>query len=90
MQKHTHWLIVDRVETAEYQYLPEDKGKSLADANTKENVPVRWIDNYGELENKRVAFLIVKYEHKPDELIFTDDRVYILNDKGDTVDKIYG
>ena len=88
MDRKPHWLVMDKVRAVDYKYMDSKKGKELCVINRKQNVPVRWIENYEEIKNERIAMMVVKYKDKPDEMIFTDDTIYILNDDGKTCESV--
>jgi len=89
-KEKTHWLVIDNVKDIEYEYRDAKESYELYKINKQQQVPVRWIEHFSmkDLKGRKVAMVTVRYKDCPDEIIFTDDSIYILNDEGKTCDSV--
>lgn len=79
------WRVTDGVIEIRYSYENEEVAKALLGDESRRDT---WIDNYGKLENKKVAVILVYFKDRQDELIITDDSIYILNNEGRTCEHV--
>jgi len=79
IKEHTSWKLIDKIKQVDYRYMdePEKFGK---DDN--------YINLHPNIKNKTIVQIIICFENGLGEVIFTDDIVYILNDKGKTCDSV--
>lgn len=75
---HTSWKVIDKVKQVDYRYMDEPE------FGENDN----YINVFPDVKNKTIAQVIIKHDSGLREEIFTDDIVYILNDKGHTCDTI--
>lgn len=78
------WRLLDRIRKIDYEFVDE---KVVLERKVK-NDPVIYVNNYPKVPDKRVVEIYVVYEDGHGEMFYTDDMVYIMNDNGQTCDKI--
>lgn len=76
---NTSWKLIDNVKQVDYKYIDEPKEFGKED---------EYINNFPDVEDKRIVQIIIQFGNKLGRVIFTDDAVYILNDAGKTCDTI--
>lgn len=76
---NTSWKLIDKIKQIDYKHIDEPKKFGKDD---------EYINNFPNVENKRIVQLIIQFENKLGRVIFTDDMVYILNNEGKTCDSI--
>jgi len=79
-KEHTSWKVIDKIKQVDYRYMDEPE------FGEKDN----YINVFPGVKNKTIAQVIIRHDDGYGEEIYTDDIVYILNDKGHTCDSING
>lgn len=89
--KGTNWRVVDNVKSIHYDYIDEKEAAKRRAENAKSQIPIYNVNNYGgpgsEIE-VRICEVIVNYNDKSWEAIYTDDTIYVLNNEGKTCDSV--
>ena len=75
----TSWKLIDKIKQIDYSYIDEPKKFGESD---------EYINNFPNVEDKRITQIIMQFDNKEGRVIFTDDMVYIMNDIGKTCDTI--
>ena len=83
-ERGTAWRLLDKIRKIDYEYVDE----IVVMAKKAIQNPVIYINNYPDLNNKRVAEVCIVYENGLGDMFYTDDMVYIMNDNGKTCDTI--
>ena len=78
------WRLLDKIKKIDYEYVYE----SVAIEHRKKHMAIPYINNYPNVEDKRITAVCVVYENGFGDMFYTDDMVYIMNDNGKTCDTI--
>ncbi|MBA7547507.1 hypothetical protein ES705_39929 [subsurface metagenome] len=79
IDSNTSWKLIDKIKQVDYKYIDEPKEFGKSDY---------YINNFPDVENKRIVQITAAFENGLNDVIFTDDMVYVLNDAGKTCDTI--
>jgi len=78
------WRLLDKIKKIDYEFVNEE----FVIAKKTKNDPVIYVNNYPKVPDKRVTEIYIVYENGIDDMFYTDDMVYIMNDDGKTCDTI--
>ena len=83
------WRLIDQVKTVVFDHIPYEEFEIWKEQKMNKNNYKKFFIYDKNQKNEEYSIIYVEYKDKTGDIFVTDYDVYILNDEGKTVEKVY-